>query len=67
MIHEIFLDLQKAYDDLDRERFLGILDTYSVGPMTLWILRSKWVWMKMVARSGGYYGPPFKGYQRLTQ
>ena len=40
VLHEILLDLQKAYDVLDRDRCLGILAGYSVGPRTLRLLRT---------------------------
>ena len=38
VLYAIFLELNKAYDDLDRERFLGILEGYVVGPLDHCIL-----------------------------
>ena len=38
-LHFIFLDLQKAYDTVDRERLLEILKGYDVGPNVLGLLR----------------------------
>ena len=35
VLHSILLDLCKSYDDLDRDRCLGILTGYGVGPRTL--------------------------------
>ena len=35
---------------------------YGVFPRELWILWTYWVWLTIVARAGGYYGSPFKGY-----
>ena len=32
VLHEIFLDMHKVYDALDRSRCLGILEGYGVGP-----------------------------------
>ena len=32
VLYEIFLDLHKAYDALDRNRCLDILAAYGVGP-----------------------------------
>ena len=53
VLHEIFLDLHKAYDALDRFRCLGILEGYCVGPRDLCLLRQYWVRLKMVVRVGG--------------
>ena len=37
-LHEIFLDLQKAYDALDWDSCLEIVAVYNVGPIALQIL-----------------------------
>ena len=61
------MELQKVENDLDRDRCLGILSGYSMGPRTLWLIRTYWVRLQMVARSGGYYGPASKNYRGVTQ
>ena len=38
VLHIIFLDLQKVYDALYRDRYLDILEGYGVGPRTLQLL-----------------------------
>ena len=40
---------------------------YSVGPMVLWIFWMYWVRLTIVAKSGGYYSPPFKGCHGITK
>ena len=35
VLFKVFMDLQKAYDALDRERSLELLAAYGVGPRTL--------------------------------
>ena len=62
VLFEVFLDIQKAYDALDRERSLGLLTAYGVGPRTVQLLRTYWDQLTMVAKAGGYFGRPFKGY-----
>ena len=63
----IFLDLQKAYEDLDRSRFLEILEGYGVGPQSCQLLQIYWGRLAMVAMAGGYYGEAFKGDLGVTQ
>ena len=47
----IFLDLHKAYDALDRDRCLEILEGYRMGPRARLI------------QAGGYYGTAFQGFR----
>ena len=41
-LHFIFLDLRKAYDTVDREQLLEILEGYGVGPNVLGLLKFYW-------------------------
>ena len=63
----IFLDLHKAYDALDRSRFLEILEGYNVVPQARRLLQIYWRRFTMVARAGGYYGTAFQGTRGVTQ
>ena len=67
VLFEVFLDLHKAYDALDRERALDLLSVYGVGPRTVQLLRTYWDRLTMVAKAGRYFRRPFKGYQGVTQ
>ena len=67
VLYEIFLDLQKTYDALDRYIWIEILLVYGVGPRALQILRKYSVRITVIARTRGYYGPPFKVYRGVTQ
>ena len=51
--HEIFLDLQKSYNDMDRYRCLDILEGYGVGTSAFRLLHRYWDRLQMVAREGG--------------
>ena len=66
VLHEIFLYLQNVYDSIDRYRCLNILMGYSVGTRVIWVLRTYSGRFTMVMKSGGYYGPHFKGCRFVT-
>ena len=66
-LYKIFLDLKKAYDTLDRERALEILEGYGVGPNARRLLRNFWDNQWVVPRQAGYFGTPFKPTRGLTQ
>jgi hypothetical protein len=66
-LYQVYLDLQKAYDALDRGRCLRILAGYGVGPNLLRLQKRFWDDTKMVCCTGGNYGEPFGAYQGITQ
>ena len=55
VLYDMFLDLHKSYNDLDRDRFLGILVAYGVGSRGFRLLRKYGDRLNMVARAGGYF------------
>ena len=67
VLYVIFLDLQKAYDALDRSRCLEILEGYGIGLRDRNLLKQYWHRLTMVVQAGGYYGKAFRGERRLTQ
>ena len=52
-LHAFFLDLHKAYDDLDRYKYLEILEGYDGGPRAFCLLRRYWERLQMVGWAGG--------------
>ena len=67
VLYVIFLDLHKAYDALDRSRFLEILEGYGVSPKARKLLQTYRHRLTMVARAGGYYRTEFMGEIGVTQ
>jgi hypothetical protein len=66
-LYQIYLDLRKAYDALDRGRCLEILAGYGVGPNLLRLQKKFWDDAKTVCRAGGNYGLPFGAHRGVTQ
>ena len=67
LLHSIFLDLRNAYNSLDRDHCIDILEGYGVESKTLHILQKYWVRIQMVAKAGGHYGPVFQSHRGVTQ
>ena len=67
LLYEIFMELFKAYDALERDRFLYILEGYRVGPRDCRVLCAYWDRLRMVSRVGSYYGEKFKVFWGVTQ
>jgi hypothetical protein len=58
-LHMIFLDLKKAYDTLDRNRTMKILEGYGVGENVRRIIQTIWQGDTMVPKQAGFFGKPF--------
>jgi Reverse transcriptase (RNA-dependent DNA polymerase) len=66
-LSQIFLDLSKAYNTLDRDRTIQLLQSYGVGPRSLRILRNFWDNLQLVPKQGGFYGRPIRSERGVTQ
>ena len=66
VLYVIFLDLNKAYAALDKDRCLKILGIYGVGTQDCRIFQTYWYRLWMVTKPGGYYRKQFKGFRGLT-
>ena len=66
-LYFIFLDLRKAYDNVDRERLLEILEGYGVGPDVLGLFKFYWDYQRCVAKWGKYHRETFFPYCGATQ
>ncbi len=65
--YQIFLDLQKAYDAMDRGQCLDILAGYRLGSKLIRLLTRFWAEAKLACCTGGYYGAVFSARQGMTQ
>jgi hypothetical protein len=63
----VFLDFKKAFDSMDRERYLLILEGYGVGPRMIRLIRNFWRNAVLVCRVSGNYGSPFFAGRGMTQ
>ena len=52
----VFLDLRKAFDAMDRERCVLILEGYGAGPWLVQLVCMYWRDAIMVCQAAGYYG-----------
>ena len=67
-LFQVFLDLTKAHDTLDRKWTLKILEKYGVGPNILCLLETFWDALVLCARQGRYYSCDFiKSGRGVTQ
>ncbi len=66
-LYQIYVDLKKAYNVLDREQTLNILVAYGVGPKMLRLQKHFWDTAKLVCHAGGKYGEPFNAKRGITQ
>ncbi len=63
----VFIDLKKAFDAMDRERCLLILEGHGAGPNMRQLIRHFWDEATNVCRASGNYGAPFKAGRGVTQ
>jgi hypothetical protein len=66
-LYQIYVDLKKAYNELDREQTLKILAACGVGPRMLCLQKHFWDTEKFVCHTGGNYGEPFNAKRSITQ
>ena len=63
----VFLDLRKAYDNLDWGRLLNTLEGYGVGQKLRRLLTGFWSRQEVVTRQNGLYAPQVRATIRMTQ
>jgi hypothetical protein len=63
----VFIDLKKAFDAMDWERCLLLLEGHGAGPNMRRLIRHFWDKATNVCRASGNYGAPFKAGRGVTQ
>jgi Reverse transcriptase (RNA-dependent DNA polymerase) len=66
-LSQVFLDLSKAYDTLDRPRTLALLQAYGLGPNLSKMLENFWNNLRLVPCQSGFYGRPIRSERGVTQ
>ena len=66
-LHMIFLDLKKAYDTLDRDRTMKILEGYGIRENVRRIIGKIWNGDTMVTKQAGFFGKPFRASRGVCQ
>ena len=66
-LFQVFLDVRKAYDSLDRERCLEFLRGYGLGPNLACILNNYWRRQRIVPKVGKYLGAASGTGRGVTQ
>jgi hypothetical protein len=63
----LFLDLKKAFDAMDQDCCLLVLEGYGVGPNMRLLIHHFWDKTQMVCCMSDNYGVPFKARRGMTQ
>ncbi len=66
-LYQIYIDLKKSNDELDRERMLDILAAYEVRPKLLALQKHFWDTAKLVCRAGSNTREAFIAERGITQ
>jgi hypothetical protein len=65
--YQVYLDLRKAYDSIDRKRVLRILKAYGVGPNIRRYIETVWEKQVFILRQSGFYSDPLEVDRGCTQ
>jgi len=65
-LHHVYLDFTKAYDSLDRDRALILLQDYGVGPNMLRLIQLFWARHVVIPRQQAFFGEPFHAGRGLA-
>ena len=65
--YQVYLDLKKAYDSIDRKRVIHIMKKYGVGPNICRYVQTVWDNQFFLLRQNGFYSDPLQVSRGCTQ
>ena len=65
--YSIYLDIEKAYDKVNRNNLLQLLKKYGLGDTTLEIIKEYCIKQRCVIKNGKYYSKQFTPTEGVTQ
>ena len=65
--YQVYLDLRKAYDSIDRDRTLAIMAKYGIGPRILRYIGHVWDSQRFLLRQQGFYSEEIEIERGCTQ
>ena len=66
-LYQVYIDLRKAYDSIDRKITLRILKAYGLGPNLLNYIGTIWERQRLLLRQNGFYSSPIDVKRGCTQ
>ena len=66
-LYQIYLDLRKAYDSIDRAAVLALMRRYGVGPNICRYVMAVWEEQAFMLRQSGFFSEPFPVDRGVTQ
>ena len=66
-LYQIYLDLKKAYDSVDRDQVMRVLEIYKVGPRIRRYIKGIWDEQKFILRQAGFYSEEIDVERGVTQ
>ena len=66
-LYQVYLDLSKAYDSIDRDKTMSILEKYKVGPNVRNYIRKVWDSQRFFLRQSGFYSEEIVVERGCTQ
>ena len=64
---QVFMEIRKAYESLERGRCLDVLRVYGMEPNLAQLIATYWDWQRIVPKTGKFLGKEFRTGRGLMQ